>query len=739
MSRVRIIVAEDERDVAEFIQGQLTGLGYSVAAIASSGEEAIQRAAETQPDLVLMKIRLRGELDGVGAARLLKSRFDLPVILLADYADEASLERATVAEFFGCLFMPFDDQELHQAVEGALQRKRRQNRATSGQPWSATLIDCMGDAVIAVDGKRAVMSMNPAAESLIGWPEQEAVGRSLSSICQIRQAGSAIDYPPDRVLRDGVTVCSTPEIILLGRRGIEIPIDDTTTPIWDERGGVIGAVLVFRDLAGRRRDEPAVRQAEERTQLIIEAALDAFVAFNSEGVIVDWNRQAEVTFGWSRDEAIGRQLRMTIIPEQYWEAHERELQMLLETDEGSLVKRRIEMIAKDRTGRAFPVELTVSPLRSGDAYTFNAFVHDISKRQHAVAELKASKEYARSIIESSLDMIIAVDRNRRITEFNKAAQATFGYRLEEVMGRNVQILWADPEEGVKVHQAILEQGACAREVLNVRKNGERFPSFLSASVLRDPRGEVVGVMGVSREITHQKRSEEEMKKSREQLRALAARLVSVRETERTQISRDIHDELGQVLTALKLDLAWLEKRLARTGRGTRAPELDKLKVMAKSVDGTIETVQRIATDLRPGVLDKFGLTTAIEWQAQQFQERSEVRCRCSLPAETIPLDEARSTAIFRIFQEALTNVARHANATRVDVEVKVAEDTLLMTVRDDGRGIAEKESMETVTLGLLGMQERAMLFGGEVSILGTPGEGTTLLVRIPLGRNRASN
>jgi signal transduction histidine kinase len=214
--------------------------------------------------------------------------------------------------------------------------------------------------------------------------------------------------------------------------------------------------------------------------------------------------------------------------------------------------------------------------------------------------------------------------------------------------------------------------------------------------------------------------------------------VNVREAERTQIARDIHDELGQALTALKLDLGWLEKRLARTGHSTRATELEKLKSMCKSVDATIQTVQRIATDLRPGILDKFGLMTAIEWQAQQFEQRSDVRCRCSLPAEIVWLDEARSTAIFRIFQEALTNVARHADATRVNVIVNVTDRNLVLTVQDDGRGIAEKEVMEAVSLGLVGMQERAMLFGGEVNITGTPGEGTTLVVRIPMGDNRNS-
>jgi signal transduction histidine kinase len=222
------------------------------------------------------------------------------------------------------------------------------------------------------------------------------------------------------------------------------------------------------------------------------------------------------------------------------------------------------------------------------------------------------------------------------------------------------------------------------------------------------------------------RKSERLKESEDKLRRLAAHLISVREEERAHIAREIHDELGQVLTGIKMEVGWLQKRL-------KEPQLlEKTESMSKLIDSTVQTVRKIATGLRPEMLDDMGLVAAIGWQAKDFQKRTGIRCRVELPPEGIKLDIERSTTTFRIFQEILTNVARHAHASRVNVKFGLTDDHMTLEVADNGVGIPETKLMNGKSLGLLGIQERALHFNGDVSINGAAGQGTRVTVSIPL-------
>lgn len=225
---------------------------------------------------------------------------------------------------------------------------------------------------------------------------------------------------------------------------------------------------------------------------------------------------------------------------------------------------------------------------------------------------------------------------------------------------------------------------------------------------------------------------ERLKESEDKLRRLAAHLISVREEERAHIAREIHDELGQVLTGIKMEVGWLARRL-------KEPQLlEKTDSMSRLIDSSVQTVRKIATGLRPEMLDDMGLIAAVAWQAKEFQKRTGIRCRAKLPPET-KIDLEISTTVFRIFQEILTNVARHARATRVDIELETGPEAVRLEVQDNGVGIAAADLNGRKSLGLLGMRERALLFGGEVSISGAPGQGTRVSVSIPIrGRDGAA-
>jgi signal transduction histidine kinase len=220
---------------------------------------------------------------------------------------------------------------------------------------------------------------------------------------------------------------------------------------------------------------------------------------------------------------------------------------------------------------------------------------------------------------------------------------------------------------------------------------------------------------------------EEMNRRQAQLRELTAYLQTAREEERAYVAREIHDEFGQTLTALKMDLSWLARRLPQRQTDLAA----KVNAMAGLVDGAVNTVRRIATELRPGLLDDLGLVAAIEWQAQEFARRTGLTVELHLGDQDLALDRDLATALFRIFQEALTNIARHAAATRVEIELVHQPDLLKLVVADNGKGIEPAQILAPRSLGLLGMRERARALGGDVVIEGSPGQGTTVTVRIP--------
>jgi signal transduction histidine kinase len=253
------------------------------------------------------------------------------------------------------------------------------------------------------------------------------------------------------------------------------------------------------------------------------------------------------------------------------------------------------------------------------------------------------------------------------------------------------------------------------EVKNIREVGH---------VIKDAEGKIAGLFGTAQDITQRKRAELELESSRDQLRALTARLQSVREEERTRVAREIHDELGSGLTAIKIDLSSLTQDLPPEKRQECASIL-------KEIDDTIQAVRRLSTELRPGILDTLGLVAAIEWAAGDFEARTGIKCRLELPQHGITIDSEHTTALFRIFQETLTNVARHAEATELCVRMAEAKGSLLLEVHDNGKGFDDNLLFSGRSLGILGMRERALLLGGELTITGAPGQGTTVTVRIP--------
>jgi PAS domain S-box-containing protein len=280
------------------------------------------------------------------------------------------------------------------------------------------------------------------------------------------------------------------------------------------------------------------------------------------------------------------------------------------------------------------------------------------------------------------------------------------------------------------NRAVAERSGFENDHRVVRPDGSVRDVHVVGHPVFGESDELLEYVGVLMDVTERRLAEDRLQKSYEELRALSERLRTVRESERARISREMHDEVGQALTALQMDVAWLEKKLSSSS-GLSKTFSAKFRSMAELIDTTTGAVQRIATDLRPGVLDELGLSAAIEWYIHEFERRAGIACQLRSNVDGAQLDPERATAVFRILQEALTNVARHAGATEVEVSLSADDQRLVLEIKDNGRGISEDRLPDSRSLGLLGMRERARSLWGDVSIRGDPGRGTLVTLTIP--------
>lgn len=480
--------------------------------------------------------------------------------------------------------------------------------------------------------------------------------------------------------------------------------------------------------------------------------------------IVDANSAAAAITGTTVQKLLGKtsvdfpKLAEKPLPNQ-WLAHLRsgESQNLGEISYGDeLIKKAVYSV------RLFPL--------SGN-FLGVAF-EDVTDRRLGERILRENEERLRLLVQAVQKYaIFQLDPTGHVVSWNCGAERLKGYSSEEIIGKHFSLFYPQEDVMNEKPQNILataaRDGHSEDEGWRVRKDGSRFWANVVITALRDANGNLLGFAKLTRdmserrekeealtrakellelrieqraavltrvndelrtEIAERERAETQLRMSRDQLRALAGRLQAVREEERTSISREIHDELGQSCTAIKMDLALIGRRLTKKQSQLRT----KVESAMQLVDSTIATLRRMASELRPRTLDDLGLLAALESQAQEFESRTGIRCIVAVPKEPVTLDANRSTAIFRIFQESLTNVARHAHATRIEAHFEKDDNRLIFQVSDNGIGFDPAEVKARKSLGLVGMQERALMLNGDFKIEGVPGTGTTMTLSIPL-------
>jgi PAS domain S-box-containing protein len=365
------------------------------------------------------------------------------------------------------------------------------------------------------------------------------------------------------------------------------------------------------------------------------------------------------------------------------------------------------------------------------------FISFASYAQWTVSKFKAAENAIRQankkltlIFETAADGMRVVDRDLNILEVNTTFLTMIGLSREDVIGKKCYDVFSGTAchgDKCPMYRILAGEERIEYDETKTCRDGKTIPCIVTAIPFRNENGQLIGIVEDFKDISDRKQAEEDLRKSHAQLRELSSHMEVVREEERRKMAREIHDELGQALTVLKMDISWLSHHLTDDKNQIE----NKLDELSGRIDATIHTVQRLSSELRPGMLDDLGISAAIEWQANQIRDRTNITFDIVSTPEDITLDATSSITFFRIFQETLTNIVRHSGATQVEVNLNQDEKNTTMTVSDNGKGISRQQVSDPTSLGLIGIRERVSNIDGLFKLSSESGKGTTIFISIP--------
>lgn len=633
-------------------------------------------------------------------------------------------------------------RDAHGNVQGLVgigrditQHKEVQRELELSELRYRTLFERSLDAVCLVAADGTLLEANPAYLTLFGYTADD-VGRV--NVREHYLIPAERDEYVNMLQRDGAVIDRHTRLVRTD--GTVMDCVRSSVAHRDESGRIVTIQTVTRDVSAWVRAQDDLRRSEEKYRALFEQSMDAVAVYAVDGTLLDANPAHLALFGLSAAD-IGKRGVLSL----YVNPSDRdEFLRLLERD-GAVVDQEVRLRTVD--GREMDCVRTAVARRDAEGRLVAAqtVTRDITEKKRADSVLRESEQRYRMIADDTIDIIWRMDLDMRFTYVNPAVEKVFGFTPEEWVGTSLGD-HCSPAEFSRIRAIAAER---VQHYLATGQHGEgvlfeatvfdrrriAVPVEVRAKLILGVDGRPIALHGITRDIRERKAAELEITQSREELRRLAeqlqelaAHLEEAREKERTGIARELHDQLGQALTALSMDLGAVQRA---TAAGQTVSE-DRLQRMKSLLEETVVDVRRLSSDLRPGILDDAGLLAAIEWQLQQFQERSGIRCEFEARSRDCQLDRPRTTALFRVFQELITNVGRHAGATRVRVSFDRVDGDCVLTVEDDGKGITEGQANAPTSLGLIGIRERLRPLGGRIEFMPREPKGTTARVTVPL-------
>jgi len=611
-------------------------------------------------------------------------------------------ESGEMARFVGTM----RDITEQKRAEQALRESEAKYRALFEQSLDAV-------AVYSVDG--TLLDANGAHLRLLGLTRDD-IGKRGVLRHYVKQADR--DEFLRLLDRDGAVVDQ--EVRLRRADGTEMDCVRSAVAWRGADGRLVAAQTVTRDITEERRRKTALADELTRRRILVEQSRDGIVVLDQDGKAVETNLRFAEMLGYSPEDVLQLHVWDWDVPTP----KDRLNEMIRTVDESS---DHFETRHRRKDGTIYDVEISTNAAVFGGQKLIFCVCRDITKRKQAEEALRESELRFRALVEHTGLGFTVTRTDGTFIDANDVFLQMTGYTMEELLRLRVPDVYASLDDRERVLAKGIRDGYVRGEELEFRRK-DGSPLYVSLTSALVPLGGETVVISEFLDITERRTVDEELRRSREELRLLAARLEEAREEERTGIARELHDQLSQALTALKLDLDGVRRAVEHK----ETVPATKLDGMMKLLDDTSNDVRRISSELRPGILDDVGLVAAIEWELDQFGERTGIACRLMAGADDAVLDRACSTALFRVFQELLTNVARHAKARNVFVELETTDDRYVLTVTDDGVGITSAQIASVSSLGLIGMRERVRPFGGSVELSGAPGKGTVARVILPL-------
>lgn len=612
------------------------------------------------------------------------------------------------------------------------ERKLKENEAL----LQAAFDNSQAGIVIADVQNQKLKYLNKAALDLIRFESTDkynkiGIKNYLSNLKIYRTDGTEYkrsEVPLARAVSTGEIVRE--EFIIRNVDKSEKYVISHAAPINDQSGKRIAAIEVILNITERRMTEQKLIESELRYKKLVESSPDAIAIHLNNKLVFANPASRKLLQAKSLDDIIGLDVTKIVHPDCLNEVKAR-IKNIINKNTAYVAVEEKYLTLK---GKEIDVEVTAVPIRLEKEMGVQVIIRDISDRKRAEERIIFERNRAENYLETAAMMMLAIDKNGKVMMINRKGAEILGYSKKYIIGKN----WVDnfiPEKSRKRVNRVLKKTLkgeyekfdyVENEVL-CRYNKIKILGWHN-SILKDEQGKLIGTLSSAEDITESLRMQKEIERSRKELQSLYQNLEKMRETERTELAREIHDDLGQSLTAIKIDLGSLKSDLPNELNDPKG-KIDEIRSL---VDTTINTVRKISTELRPGILDELGLSAAVEWQFDEFLKRNKMKGKLNVSPEEINLNDIISTAVFRVFQESLTNISRHSHAKKVLVNLKLKENQLNLTIKDDGVGIETEKLNSIKSLGLIGMRERINLIGGTIKILpGTP-RGTRVSVTIPL-------
>jgi len=517
----------------------------------------------------------------------------------------------------------------------------------------------------------------------------------------------------------------------------------------------------------------SLETSEKHFRSVVQTANDAIISIDKQGNIIFWNNSAENVFGYSTNEVTGKPVTF-IIPERFRQIHQKAIHQVVSTDKSNLIGKTIEMTGLKKDCNEFPLELSLATWGAGEEIFFTGILRDITERKRMEEELRKSRDeleirvqertaelrsvvealqdemaerkqteeelrdislYARSLIEASLDPLVTISRGGKIMDVNSATELVTGLSRDHLIGSDFSDYFTEPEKAKEGYKEVLLKGFVRDYPLSIRHTSGRTTDVLyNAALYKNEVGEMQGIFAAARDISERKRAEEALRESENRLRSLSSQLLTVQENERKRIAMELHDGIGQLLTAVKFKV---ESILQVKGKGKAKAKEESLEAIIPMVKESVEEVRRIQMDLRPSTLDDLGILATLGWFCREYQKiYSRIRVQKEIDHQESEVSTPLKTVIYRVMQEALNNIAKHSKADLVYLSLRKKENKIELTIKDTGMGFDLEEILSPERskrgLGLNSMRERTELSGGTFVIESTAGKGTTIRAEWPI-------